>query len=275
MFDQLEQHLKLPALYETTGFMFWRDDYISQKLLEVHLDPNIDLASRKPAFIDRSADWIAQIAPPDSHSRLLDIGCGPGLYAERFAARGFTVTGVDFSENSIAYALRETEKRGSGIEYVCEDYLNLSVPGEFDLAVMIYCDYGALSTQNRAVIMRLAFDRLRPGGLFLLDVCTRKQYDTFAEGRTWKVEEGGFWSGERCYCLQNDRKYPEHTTLNQTLIVTRDETRLCNVWTHCFSREELVAEAEAAGFRTIGVYADVAGGAYADDAMTTAILLQK
>jgi 2-polyprenyl-3-methyl-5-hydroxy-6-metoxy-1,4-benzoquinol methylase len=275
MFEQLEQYLKLPQLYETTDFMFWRDDYISRKLLDVHLDPKIDLASRRPEFIESSADWIAQTAPPAQYPRLLDIGCGPGLYAERFAARGYSVTGVDFSENSIAYARVETKKRGSGIDYVCEDYLNMSVSGEFDIAVMIYCDYGALSAQNRALIMKRAFDRLRPGGMFLLDVCSLRQYDAFAEGRTWQAQEGGFWSAKKCYCLQNDLKYPEHTTLNQTLIVTRDRTRLCNVWTHCFSKDELAAEAEGAGFHTIGVYADVAGGAYSDDAMTIAALLQK
>ncbi len=275
MFEQLEQYLKLPRLYEPGEFMFWKDDYISRKLLEVHLDPNVDLASRKPEFIDRSVDWIAKTAPTARYTRMLDIGCGPGLYAERFAAKGYAVTGVDFSEHSIAYARGETIKRGIGIAYVCEDYLKMSIPGEFDIAVMIYCDYGALSTKDRASIMRHAFERLRPGGKFLLDVCSLRQYDAFSEGRTWEVQEGGFWSEQRCYCLHNDKKYPEHTTLNQTLVITKNETRLSNIWTHCFSKEELAAEAEAAGFHTTGVFENVAGDTYSDDGMTIAIMLQK
>ncbi len=74
MINQLEKHLKLPRLYEVTEFMFWQEDYISKQLLDIHLDVNDDLASRKPAFLDRSVEWIRSVIPPDRYPRLLDIG---------------------------------------------------------------------------------------------------------------------------------------------------------------------------------------------------------
>lgn len=275
MFEQLEKFLETPNLYETTEFVFWQEEHISKKLLEIHLDPNDDLASRKSGFIDRSVSWIKTIATPEQYPRLLDIGCGPGLYSERFAKAGYNVTGIDFSSRSIEYARAASRQQNDSITYVCEDYLHMTIPDSFDFAAMIYCDYGALSTDNRKLLMKNAYERLRIGGRFLLDVCSLKQYDEFEESRTWEVQDGGFWSADRYYCLRNDRKYPENTTLNQYLVVTRDETRAYNVWNHCFSKNDLISEAETAGFHTIQVFGDVAGMPYSEDSMTIAILLEK
>ena len=49
--------------------------------------------------------------------RALDVGCGGGLLAEEFARLGFTVTGVDPSEASLATARRHAEQQGLRIEY--------------------------------------------------------------------------------------------------------------------------------------------------------------
>lgn len=275
MFEQLEQFLKSPELYETTENIFWKDEHISKKLLEIHLDPNEDLASRRSDFIDRSVSWIKAIMPPEQYRKLLDIGCGPGLYSERFAKAGYHVTGIDFSSRSIEYARAVAETQRNAVTYVCEDYLQMTIPDLFDAAVMIYCDYGALSTDNRKRLLKNAFERLRSGGRFLLDVCSLKQYDEFAESRTWEVQDGGFWSADRYYCLRNDRKYQENTTLSQYLVVTHDAARAYHVWNHCFSKCDLIAEVEAAGFRTLQVFGDVAGTPYTEDSMTIAILLEK
>lgn len=275
MFHQLEQYLKPPALYGTTEYVFWQEEHISKKLLEIHLDPSDDLASRKPYFIDRSVSWIKTIVPPEQYRRLLDLGCGPGLYSERFAQAGYRVTGIDFSSRSIEYARASSKQQNASITYVCEDYLHMTIQDSFDLAVMIYCDYGALSAENRKRLMKNAFERLRSGGKFLLDVCSLKQYDAFEECRTWEVLDGGFWSAERHYCLRNDMKYRENTTLSQYVVATRDETRVYHVWNHCFSKSDLIFEAEMAGFQTIQVFGDVTGTPYTEDTMTIAILLEK
>ena len=275
MFEQLEQYLKSPELYETTENIFWKDEHISKQLLKIHLDQNDDLASRKLSFIDRSVSWIKTIVPPEQYRTLLDIGCGPGLYSERFAQAGYRVTGIDFSSRSIEYARAVAGTQNNDITYVCQDYLHMTIQDSFDFAVMIYCDYGALSTDNRKRLMRNAFERLRSGGKFLLDVCSLKQFDGFPESRTWEVQDGGFWSADRYYCFRNDQKYPKNTTLSQYLVITHDGTRAYHVWNHCFSKSDLISEAEAAGFHVIQVFGDVAGAPHTEDSMTIAILLEK
>ena len=42
-------------------------------------------------------EWYYDCLPTDRGKRILDLGCGPGLYDELFASQGHHVTGVDIS----------------------------------------------------------------------------------------------------------------------------------------------------------------------------------
>jgi SAM-dependent methyltransferase len=275
MLAQLEKWLEPPVIDAEGDAVFWQDEYISKKLLETHLDPNDDLASRKPAFMGRSADWIRETMPPALYPRLLDFGCGPGLYTQRFAKAGYQVTGVDFSKRSIAYAREAAKKQDLSIDYMCEDYLKLEITGVYDLVTLIYCDYGALSAANRKLMMKKAYSSLKPGGRFLLDVCSVRLFETIEDNRTWVMEEGGFWSADNCLCLHANRKYPDWTMLYQTLAITRDKMTRYYIWNHCFTKETLADEAREAGFHVVQVFSDVAGQPFSEDSQTIAILLEK
>lgn len=130
------------------------DDYILKQMLKAHLDPDFNGASRKLDFIDKSVSWIKQVMPSQKYSSLLDIGCGPGLYAERFTPEGYMVSRVDFSRRSICYAKHSAIKAGLNIHYICQNYLALDIGRQFDLSTMIYCDYGPLSTDNRRIVLQ-------------------------------------------------------------------------------------------------------------------------
>ena len=124
MFAQLEKINHRPKAYEFyTAQDLWDDEYVSQKMLELHLNPEVDLASRKRAFIGTSSQWIASRFQLGSGKRVCDFGCGPGLYAERFAKTGAKVTGLDFSRNSIAHARKQALKQGLAIDYCLGNYL--------------------------------------------------------------------------------------------------------------------------------------------------------
>lgn len=85
-------------------------------MLEAHLNTEWDAASRKEDFINESVNWISTIASSNNYPNLLDIGCGPGLYAEKFHKVGHSVTGIDFSERSIAYANEQSILNRSNIK---------------------------------------------------------------------------------------------------------------------------------------------------------------
>ena len=59
----------------------WTDTHISKELLEIHLNQDIGLASRKLSTIKSTVNWILDNSPK-KNLKILDLGCGPGLYAE-------------------------------------------------------------------------------------------------------------------------------------------------------------------------------------------------
>ena len=79
-----------PPLYQPGESLFWDDPHISKSMLAAHLNPDNDLASRKHATIDREVEHLVSSGILKAGDRLLDLGCGPGLYSRRLAGRGST-----------------------------------------------------------------------------------------------------------------------------------------------------------------------------------------
>jgi predicted TPR repeat methyltransferase len=78
--------------------------------------------------------------------RVLDLGCGTGLFGERIRSLADQLTGIDVSANMIA----KTEERGDyDAVFVAElhDYLQTIVPGSFDVivAIDVFIYLGSLS----------------------------------------------------------------------------------------------------------------------------------
>lgn len=276
MFENLIESLKRPSLYTKTKVPFWDDEHISKQMLKAHLDPNFEGASRTLDFIETSVDWINKIIPSENYGKLLDIGCGPGIYAEKFRKLGYQVTGIDFSKRSINHAKRSATKKGLYIDYLYLDYLNMEIDIKFDVATMIYCDYGALSDEDRKLLMKKIHCHLRPGGKFLLDVFSIVKYNSFEEKRIWQTNSfGGFWSEDEYIELSQYYKYTEFVTLEQTNIISKRGNKVYYIWNTYFTIDRLIKEAKEAGFRICELFGDVSGKLYSNDSPTISILLEK
>jgi hypothetical protein len=55
---ELEIYSKKPPLYEKGNSVMWTDEYISKQLLGIHLNPELDLASRGKHSIDSTVEFI-------------------------------------------------------------------------------------------------------------------------------------------------------------------------------------------------------------------------
>lgn len=261
-----------PAPYAPMAFPFWDDPYISKHFLAAHLDPEKEGATRRHDFVRRSAEWIAGLGS----GALLDLGCGPGIYAELFAQRGFSVMGVDMSARSIAYAKDSAAQKGLDIAYVCRNYLDISYENRFDVAVLIYCDLGVLPPADRHRALSNAYRALKPGGLFITDAWTAAHYRDFREG--WQVEQSqgeGFWSPEPCAMLKHDLSYAGGLYLELYHIITAAQVRSYYLWNQAFDPAGLAAELTLAGFDEIGFFGDVAGTALSAESETLCAVARK
>lgn len=276
MYSNINKALEKPPLYKKTEVAFWDDEYISKQMLKAHLNPNFEGASRKLDFIDKSVAWISEIAPPAINPLLLDIGCGPGIYAEKFSKAGYTVTGVDFSKRSIAYAQTSAKEQHLTITYLYQNYLTMELQTKFDFITMIYCDYGALSTNDRKILLKKVSHHLKPHGKFLMDVFTIPKFTSFQEKQTWEIcNSGGFWQEAPYVALNGYYKYANHITLEQTSIISAKDITTYYIWNTCFTQKSLYEEVSKAGFQICNIFGDAKGSPYREDSYTMAVVLEK
>ncbi len=255
-----------PELYAQSTAKFWNDEHISKGMLKAHLDPEQDAASRNHEFIGRSADWITRVAPPSQYTELLDLGCGPGLYAEKLTRCGYHVTGIDYSSRSLEYARNNAEQNHLEINYRYQDYQEISYHEQFDVITLIYCDFSVFSDSGRKKLLDKIWRALKPNGKFIVDVFTPEEYQDRKESREWSYSEGGFWNEKPHICLDSRYFYEEGATrLDQTVVITGDTIECYNLWDHTFTADELKSDLCTAGFHTVDFYGDAAGADYMPD----------
>lgn len=263
----LEEISYVPKAYESSGLAFWDDDHISKGMLENHLSPDSDGATREYSQVQASVGWLDSLLAPQG--KILDLGCGPGIYAELLAKKGHQVTGVDVSSRSIAYAKNSASTQDLDIEYHCKSYLKVELPeSAFDMAILIYCDYGVLSPCDREALLKKTFNSLKPGGLFVVDVFSPAHYQDYAEGFGAEYAQSGFWSEKPHAVISKQKIYPDHHYLERYLVITEKEYRSYNIWNHAFSALELAGELEAVGFEEVKLYADACGRDYNEKSKT-------
>lgn len=276
MFDKIYELLQKPAPYAPHPSAFWDDDHISEEMLKSHLDAEQDGATYDHAFVQRSVDWIAQTAPPEQYPDLLDLGCGPGIYAERFHKKRYRVTGIDLSRRSIAYARRSAQEKELDISYRLDNYLSLDHKEAFDIITMINCDFGVFSDANRDFMLKKIYCALKPGGLYLFDVFSPYQFQDFKEQKNWQREAQGFWSPVPHLCLNASYRYDsQNTFLHQHVVITEEDIKGYYLWDHVFTPQELRDAAQAAGFSACELYGDIAGTPYRSDNAKIAIRVKK
>lgn len=277
MLDKIFQYLKRPKLYEESTAKFWDDEHISKRMLKAHLDPALEAASRRHSFIDSSVGWISRLAPCKDYKKLLDLGCGPGLYAERLAEKGYLLTAIDFSQRSIEYAKQKAEEKGYNIEYIYQDYLDIGYRDEFDLITLIYCDFGVLSHVQREMLSKKIYEALKSGGKFIFDVFTPKNYEGKTENNTWYLNEGGgFWAPDAHICIEAHYIYEENIRLNQYVIIDKEgKINAYRIWDHYYTKDTIAEELKKVGFKNIQVFSDVTGNSYDMKSKTMCIVVEK
>ena len=79
------------------------------------------------------ANWIDKLAPV-AEQKVLDVGCGGGIFSESMAQRGATVTGIDMGEAPLSVARLHLLESGLDIDYQqsTAEQLADSQPEQFD-----------------------------------------------------------------------------------------------------------------------------------------------
>jgi SAM-dependent methyltransferase len=276
LIDDVQRLSRRPELWEPGAPLFWDDPHISQEMLKAHLDPNTDAASRSPEGIDRTVRWLVDHLEWKPGDALLDLGCGPGLYASRLARKGLEVTGVDYSRNSIAYATNYARIHDLPVHYVCQDFLTIEYKAQFKGVLQIYGEVCTLSPPKLDRFLGNVRRALRPGGRFVFDVSTRR-----APKRTgrpnWYAVETGFWKPGPHLVLEQGFHYDEESVhLDQYIVIEEDGTiQVYRNWLVDYTLETITAVLEHAGFEVESAWSDLCGTEYRTDSEFIGVVATK
>lgn len=276
MIQYLHDLTQKPAPFEPGEPLFWNDTHISKMMLEAHLSPNHDAASRRPATIDAHISWMLDFLHLQLDAAWLDLGCGPGLYTSRLAARGVCVSGMDYSKRSIAYAKAYAEEHHLNIDYRYQNYLTLDDVAQYDVVSLIYGDFCPLSPDDRAQLLANVQRALKPGGYFVLDVTTPLIRQRVGLTNNWYVmPEGGFWKPTPHFVLEQGFAYADDVYLDQSVVIEDNEVvTVYRNWFQDYTPERITAELTTHGFKMIALNADLAGTPYTDDSEWIGLVVQ-
>lgn len=114
-------------------------------------------------FIDQLVDHLQ----PEKDASMLDIACGKGRHSIQLASRGFDVTGIDLSEESIRDAKNWEQ---DNLEFFVHDMRLPFRINYFNYAFNFFTSFGYFDTRREHDnAIRTIAQSLRPDGQFVID----------------------------------------------------------------------------------------------------------
>ena len=167
--------------------------------------------------------------------RVLDVGCGDGLYARLVAQRGAEqVVGMDSSSEMIRLAEVAETEQSLGIQYYVHDVATMPMLGSFDLVIAVNVLHYADSRATLDGMCERISSNLAPGGRLLA-------YVGNAECDTDAARHFGFFVDRPADLREGD-----------PFTVSIGAPPLASVQVHYWPAESLARAVESAGFTRVG-----------------------
>ena len=240
----------------------WHDLAFSTRMLREHLSQAHDAASRRHAIIDRHVAWIHEVLLAGQTTRILDLGCGPGLYTSRLARLGHACIGIDYSPASIHYAQEQAEQEKLTCQYELRD-IRLGNYGQgYGLAMLIFGELNVFPREIAMSILRKMYEALGADGVLLLEPHTYEAvWKMGKRGQSWYTARKGVF-GDAPYLCLTEHFWHESvcatTTRHYVIDAAGELTRYAQTmqaYTDDGYRELLAA----CGFKRIDSYPSLAG----------------
>jgi SAM-dependent methyltransferase len=233
----------------------WDDPAFSERMLKEHLDQSHGAASRRLPEIRGQVQVISDWLGLALGARVLDVTCGPGLYAAEFARRGVNVTGVDFGPASLRYARELCHELPC--EFIQSDVREMDFAGrEFDAAIYIYGQFTVLTPAESLDVLKRIRAALRPGGKLLLEILDDARFDK-KDDTWWFTDTGGLW-GDFPYLHLGERRWdPTQRAAVERFHILNLETGELQVYglsDQAYTTDQVTAMLQEAGFGQVSIH---------------------
>ena len=253
----------IPLPWQEGDKIPWDDPDFSERMLREHLSQVHDAASRTMERIDQQVAWIQNQLLPHAPAKVLDLGCGPGLYTERLAALGHICTGIDFSPASIEYARQQAADKQLNVEYHLENILTADFGENFDLVMFIFGEFNTFRQPDALFLLQKARGALKKEGSLLIEAHPFSAiYNESERTATWQTRTSGLYSEKPYLSLQENIWQESSQTLTTRYYVVDAETG--EITRHAQTLQAYADEAyerlfKSAGFTKITRFASLIG----------------
>jgi SAM-dependent methyltransferase len=262
LMDIMQDSPSAESLWKEGYKIPWHEPGFSRRMLREHLSQDHELASRRCETIAAQAAWLKERFLAGGVCRVLDLGCGPGLYAPHLTEAGHFFRGMDISPASIDYAQANFAAPGR-CEFALGDVCRAEYGQGFGLVMMLYGELNVFPPEDCARILAAARQALAPGGRLFLEVQTVEAVQKLGRGHTWYKSRSGLFSERPHLCLVENHWYADQAVALQIFYVV--DLASGGLQTYCNTTQAYEAEAlprllKDAGFGEAEFHADWPAG---------------
>jgi SAM-dependent methyltransferase len=146
---------------------------------------------------DRLITFIVDVLDLKPGERLLDLACGSGVHARRFAQHGIEVVGLDIVPRLVRYCTEQATAEGlDNITFVEGDMRALTYQEEFDALVILNTSFGFFDDETNQRVLEDIARALKPDGRLLLQLSDPHTFVERQKARYYWQErsEGVYWT---------------------------------------------------------------------------------
>lgn len=182
------------AVFDPENYLYFYEDSLTEERTE------------------REVGFLVDALELGEPKRILDLACGHGRHANRLAARGHSVVGVDRSRRFLEVAEEEARDMDVRVEYIKGDMRELDYREDFDAALLLFTAFGYFNDEENAKVLANVARALRPGGAFCFDTLNRDLFLKILRPFTITEKNGDLMIDRVCFdvktgCLTNRRIY--------------------------------------------------------------------
>lgn len=232
----------------------WWQEFFDEDYLAVYKDRDSERTDGEVAFV-RKALRLRK------GQRVLDICCGYGRHAVRFAEVGLNVTGLDRNELFLRRARRAAVKAGVTVSWVKEDVRAMNLGPTFDAAVNLFTSIGYFENEDdNFEVVRRGAAALKPGGRFMLDTINRDRIIRNPQWNQWLPMGRGVVLESPAFDWQRGR-----LNSKRILVFPNGKRRETRISLRLYTVAEVATMFERAGLTLTRLYGAFDGSDYGPD----------
>jgi SAM-dependent methyltransferase len=199
---------------------------------------------------DHAVAALVEMLELSRSMRILDLACGFGRHANRLAARGHQVTGIDLTSGFLEIARRDALERGVSVDYQQGDMRKLDFVEVFDRVLLLFTAFGYFSDEENLDVLRRVARALKPAGMLAFDIQNRDVFLVGYKENMVTEKDGNLMIDRHFYDMASGRLY------NRRIVIREGVRRDKPFFVRMYNPTEIRLVLLQAGLETYKMFGD-------------------